>query len=119
MDSYYFGRRDAFFHRMFPGLANRMMGLQLCGGVAPGKSLRKKVSSVVRIVRRERSEMDVEQRSIDRECSDCGENVSLSLSQAERMPPDATQCTFCFQQVLAEGFAALKDNGILLSSRAA
>jgi len=121
MDSFDFESRDAFLRRMYPGLANRVLrGLQQCGGVAPGIDLRKKVTSVVRVVRRKRAELNVEEpRSIDRECSDCGESVSLSLSQAEAMPPDATQCSPCFQQVLAEGFAELQDNGILLSSRAA
>jgi hypothetical protein len=117
--------RDAFLRKFFPVIAKRMRGdLQTSGGFASGNNdlkTRKKVTSVVRIVRKERrklTELD-EPKTIERECSDCGDGVDLSLSQAERMPPDATQCAFCFQQVLAEGFAALSNNGIILSSKAA
>jgi hypothetical protein len=129
MDDSDFESRDAFLRKNFPAIANRLMrGLQTSGGFASGrKDPTKKcarVTGVVQIKRSEKlrnelkSELD-EPQVIERECSDCGDEVNLSLSQAERMPPDATQCGDCFQQVLAEGFAALKDNGIILSMRAA
>ncbi|TWT58098.1 hypothetical protein KOR42_14690 [Thalassoglobus neptunius] len=81
------------------------------------KSNEVRATGVVRIVQQVGSlQRDHSAACIERTCTSCGADLTLTLDQAGKIPPEQTDCPECFRKLIKEGFDELQRQGIILST---